>query len=88
MVGRTDVLKRVDGASALGDWSYEVIDTKLARQTKGSTILQLCLYSDLVTTVQGRLPEHMSVVAPWSKFQPQVFRTNEFAAYSKLDFIV
>lgn len=34
--GRTDVLKRVDGASALGDWSYEVIDTKLAaRQRAG-----------------------------------------------------
>jgi len=82
--GRTDILRRVDGASALGDWSYEVIDTKLARQTKGGTILQLSLYSDLVANVQDLLPEQMSVVAPWSEFQPQVFRTNDYAAYYRL----
>ena len=28
--------------SALGAWSYEAQDTKLARETKGGTILQLC----------------------------------------------
>jgi hypothetical protein len=39
--GRTDILKRVETPSALGVWSYEVIDTKLARETKGGTILQL-----------------------------------------------
>jgi predicted RecB family nuclease len=82
--GRTDILRRVDSASALGDWSYEVIDTKLARQTKGGTILQLSLYSELVAKVQGRLPEQMSIVAPWSEFQPQVFRTNDYAAYYRL----
>ena len=38
----------------LGRWSYEVIDTKLARETKGATVLQLSLYSDLVAAVQGR----------------------------------
>ena len=82
--GRTDILKRVNRASALGDWSYEVLDTKLARHTKGGTILQLSLYSDLVANVQGRLPERMSVVPPWSEFQPQVFRTNDYAAYYRL----
>lgn len=30
--GRTDILRRVDTPSRLGDWSYEVIDTKLARE--------------------------------------------------------
>ena len=46
--GRTDILRRVERPSDLGSWSYEVIDTKLARETKGNTILQLCLYSDLL----------------------------------------
>ena len=32
--GRADVLRRVDEPSDLGPWSYEVIDTKLARTTK------------------------------------------------------
>ena len=82
--GRTDILRRVETPSDLGAWSYEVIDTKLARETKGGTILQLCLYSDLVRAVQGILPEHMYVVAPWSEYEPQVFRTSEYAAYYRL----
>jgi hypothetical protein len=39
-VGRTDVLRRVEKPSALGAWSYEVTDTKLARETKGGTVFQ------------------------------------------------
>ena len=30
--GRADILSRVDTPSSLGDWSYQVIDTKLARE--------------------------------------------------------
>lgn len=79
--GRTDVLVRVPAASALGDWSYEVVDTKLARETKGGTVLQLCLYSDLLMNAQGRQPEHMHVVVPGCDFKPVSYRTAEFAAY-------
>lgn len=32
--GRPDILKRVERSSLLGDWSYAVVDTKLARETK------------------------------------------------------
>ena len=52
-IGRPDVLRRVEVPSALGSWSYEAIDTKLARETKAGTILQLCLYSDLLRIAQG-----------------------------------
>jgi len=79
--GRADVLMRVATESELGSWSYEVIDTKLARRTKGATILQLCLYSDLVAALQGRMPEHMHVVAPGASFAPETFRTSAFTAY-------
>ena len=82
--GRTDILSRVDAPSDLGDWSYEVIDTKLAQETKGGTILQLSLYSDLVRTVQGVMPENMHVVVPWSEFEPQSYRCNDYAAYYRL----
>jgi predicted RecB family nuclease len=82
--GRPDVLKRVESPSALGAWSYEVIDTKLARQTKSGTILQLCLYSDLLATAQGVVPERMYIVSPWSEFEPQSFRTNDYASYYRL----
>ena len=79
--GRADVLLRVETPSELGAWSYEVIDTKLSRETKGGTILQLCTYSDLVAQIQRRLPEHMHVVVPTSDFRPQSFRTQEFISY-------
>ena len=49
--GRADILRRVEVSSALGGWSYEPIDTKLARETKAGTILQLCLYADLLAAM-------------------------------------
>ena len=79
--GRADILYRVKKPSAIGDWSYEVIDTKLARETKAGTVLQLCLYSDLLTAAQGTVPEYMHVVAPWSEFEPQQYRFTDYAAY-------
>src|SRR5580700_1238171 len=79
--GRTDILKRVELPSVLGAWSYEVIDTKLARRTKGATILQLSLYSELLSHAQGRAPDYMHVVKPGSGFEPESFRTTEFGAY-------
>lgn len=36
--GYPDVLQRVDRASSLGGWSYEVADTKLARETRAGTV--------------------------------------------------
>jgi hypothetical protein len=53
--GRVDILRRVEKPSDLGSWSYEVVDTKLARETKGSTVLQVCLYSELLAAAQKRV---------------------------------
>lgn len=81
-VGRADILRRVETRpSRFGSWSYEAIDTKLARETKAGAILQLCLYSDLLAHAQGVEPALMSVVAPWSDFVPQQFRYADCAAY-------
>ncbi len=82
--GRADVLRRIDVPSELGEWSYEVIDTKLSRETKCGAILQLSLYSDLVRSIQGALPEYMHVVAPWTGFEPQTYRTGDYSAYYRL----
>lgn len=79
--GRADILRKAPFPSDLGDFSYEVIDTKLARETKGGTVLQLCLYGDLLTQMQGRPPEKIYVVSPWSDFEPQEFRYDDYAAY-------
>ena len=60
--GRADFLIRADRPSALGPWSYEVVDTKLARSTKAGAIIQLCFYSDLLSRIQELEPERMYVV--------------------------
>jgi len=79
--GRADILRRVEVPSGLGGWSYEPVDTKLARETKAGTVLQLCLYCDLLTEIQSLSPECMYVVAPWTEFQPQQYRFADYAAY-------
>jgi predicted RecB family nuclease len=79
--GRADILRRVEKPSHLGSWSYEVVDTKLARETKGSTVLQICLYSELLAAAQKRVPEFAYVVTPGSDFQPEAFRITDYAAY-------
>lgn len=79
--GRADVLLRVDAPSNLGEWSYEVADTKLSQETKGGTILQLCLYSELVNAIQGFMPEQMHVIVPGRDFLPETFRLHDYLAY-------
>mgnify|MGYP006908356777 FL=1 len=80
-VGIADVLRRIERPSTLGEWSYEVEDTKLARETAGGTILQLCLYSELLAGLQGAAPEWMHVVAPGRDFEPFTYRVADYAAY-------
>ncbi|HEV2992134.1 MAG TPA: TM0106 family RecB-like putative nuclease, partial [Candidatus Angelobacter sp.] len=79
--GRADVLRRVEKPSQLGSWSYEIDDCKLAQQTKAETILQLCLYAELLHAVQGSLPEFMYVVRPVEGFVPERYRVLDYAAY-------
>jgi uncharacterized protein len=55
--GLADFVERVDTPSDLGDWSYEVVDTKLARaRAAPSHVLQLCFYSEGVAQIQGAVP--------------------------------
>ncbi|PSJ57606.1 TM0106 family RecB-like putative nuclease [Pseudaminobacter soli (ex Li et al. 2025)] len=59
--GWSDFLERVDRPSALGNFSYEVADTKLKRRPHPKHVLQLVLYSDLLTDIQGVAPEYAHV---------------------------
>ena len=53
---------RTDRPSRIGQFSYEVIDTKLKRSVDPKHILQLVLYSDLLTEMQGTSPVHAHLV--------------------------
>ena len=78
--GIADVLLRAAGASDLGDYHYEVVDTKLSANTKPGTILQLCLYAELLGELQGRRPEQVMVVTPGTGFEPEVYRVDHYEA--------
>jgi predicted RecB family nuclease len=52
--GRPDFLRRVAIPSNLGDWSYEVLDTKLSRELKPAYVNQVLLYSRMVGEIQTR----------------------------------
>jgi predicted RecB family nuclease len=77
--GLADFLVRVEVPSALGPWSYEVWDTKLARHAKPSHVLQLAFYSERVAAVQRLEPEWMHLVL--GSGEPARFRCRDFAAY-------
>src|SRR5215469_6935558 len=79
--GRPDVLRRVETPSKPWPWSYQVADTKLARETKATTILQLSLYSELLEKIQGITPEFLWVVPPGEGFNGEKYRVSEYAAY-------
>jgi len=82
--GRADFLRKVARQSDLGPWSYEVVDAKLATETRAGTVLQLCVYSSLLERLQGALPEEAHVVAPHHHFVPESYRLPDYAAYYRL----
>ncbi len=61
-LGYADFLRRVESPSDLGAYSYEVLDTKLARSAKGKFVIQLAFYSGLLAGIQGTIPQMMYVI--------------------------
>jgi predicted RecB family nuclease len=78
--GRPDFLVRVNTPSALGSWSYEVVETKLARSTKATAVVQLGFYSDLLSRIQGAEPQWMHVVLGGTA-APERFQVQRYIAY-------
>jgi predicted RecB family nuclease len=60
--GIADFLERVDRPSALGAWSYQVLDTKLARHPRPEHALQLSFYSLALEQIQYLAPDLAYVV--------------------------
>ena len=82
--GLPDVMRRVEAPSKLGDWSYEIIDTKLALETRAGTILQLGLYSEMLAALQGARPDRFHVVTPDRESPVRTYRVDDYAAYVRL----
>ena len=73
------LMRRDDRPSALGGWSYDIADTKLARRVKAAALIQMCVYADRLETLQGLPPETISVVTGDREAHPH--RLDDYAAY-------
>src|SRR5215218_10100247 len=79
--GQADFLLKVPVRSDLGDWSYEIADTKLARKLKVAALLQMATYAERLTFLQGRAPENLYVVTGDGEQRP--WRLIDVAAYAR-----
>jgi predicted RecB family nuclease len=80
-MGRADFLMRTDVPSGLGSWSYDVADAKLAVREKAAFVVQLCVYADLVASVQGALPRTITALLGDGNDVPYV--TERYVAYAR-----
>jgi predicted RecB family nuclease len=78
--GRSDFLIRVPKVSSLGPWSYEPLETKMARSTRAGALIQLCFYADLLRTVQGVQPDWVHIVLGGG-INPEKYRLEQYMAY-------
>ena len=79
--GWADFIMKVDSPSQLGNYSYEVLDTKLATETRAGTILQIALYSEKIGFIQGIMPVNMRVQNPDGEIN---YRVDDYISYVRL----
>lgn len=60
--GIADFLIKVSGKSKLGDYHYEVWDTKLSKKMKPYFAIQLCCYAEMLENLQGIKPKNLAIV--------------------------
>lgn len=77
--GRADFLIKVGGKSKLGNYYYEVWDTKLSKTLKPYVVIQLCCYAEMLERLQGRRPEY--IVAVLGNGEKQRLHTNDYFYY-------
>jgi predicted RecB family nuclease len=75
------LIKKNDKASKFGNWYYEVMDTKLSKETRAGAILQISLYSEMLERLQGCMPEYMHIKNPAGEHH---YRIDDFAAHYRL----
>src|SRR5579884_2836816 len=78
-LGHPDFLRRIETPCTRWRWSYEVIDTKLALNTKPYFLIQLCNYSEHLARIQGTMPEFAYVVL--GNGEERHYRLNDYSAY-------
>ena len=76
MRGSADLLKRIEGTSNYGNWTYQPIECKLSSKTKTTFLVQACCYCELLTPILGVKPNHFELYLGGKKFKE--FTTDNF----------
>ena len=77
--GFADFLVRVPGSSQLGDYHYEIWDTKLSKSLQPYYTIQLCCYQEMIAAIQGRYSNDFVIIL--GDQTQQRLRTQEFYYY-------
>ena len=77
--GFSDFLVKTEGESGLGNYHYEVWDTKLSRKVKPQFLIQLSCYAEMLASMQGRKPEYITVVL--GNGEQERFKTQDYFYY-------
>ena len=77
--GYADFLIKVEGQSGLGNYYYEVWDTKLSKTLRPYVAIQLCCYAEMLEMLQGRRPEY--IVAALGSEERERLRTDDYFYY-------
>jgi predicted RecB family nuclease len=84
--GYADFLVKVKNAegqtSKLGDYHYEVWDTKLAKTVKPYFVIQLCMYSEMLEPMQGARPQR--IVISLGNGLNEFLRTDDYFYYYRV----
>ena len=79
--GQADFLLRTDRSSDLGNWSYDIADTKLARRLQVPALLQMATYAERLAQLQGARPQFLTVVTGDGVERP--WRLADVASYAR-----
>jgi len=77
--GECDFLIRLEKKSDLGEYSYEVYDTKITKNLRSKHVLQITGYSFLLSKVQGLMPLKMYLIDGSNKIHD--YKVSEFIDY-------
>jgi uncharacterized protein len=81
-VGHPDLLERVEGRSALGDYYYVAVDLKRSRFLKDEFKFQGCFYADILERIQKTKPVSGYVINPDK--EAMTYTLSEFAGEYEL----
>ena len=79
--GRPDFLLKIPKPGGRWAHHYEVVDAKLGQEPRASAVLQLCVYTEHLASLQEFVPEHFHIASGRDASVPIALRVADYLAY-------